>query len=801
MQNMPEQAPSLGNGMRARTRAAAAKKQIANAIIFTMKCTVCHNDLPAESVFCTRCGSKQPNAAEPSDHRYAAFISYRHLPRDKEIARKVQRAIEGFKLPRDARTANSWSNPETAPSDTATTRTLGRCFRDEDELTASYSLPERIRTALAQSRMLIVVCTPDTPDSPWVRREIEEFLRLHGRERIITVLASGSSTESIPTILKTQSAIDADGKLIKVDAEPFAADFRPEAAHERKTEMLRVLAAVAGCEYDDLRQRQRKRQRRHVAIGTACTLAFVAIIAALMAWGLSSSQERMIAESKDLAAQSQQQLAQGDRMKALETALAALPSSSSEADRPLVPEAQEALEAAVQVKHAAQGVWCPSFTLSTPGNAAAFTSSTTGSWVAILDDTYTVSVFDLRTGAFRFSIDLADYTATSNAATEDGDSELDPRDRIPNEWAIAAAGKDCLLIANRTGDGAIACFNASTGECRWLHANTVVSSLALSEDESKVMLFSIFENTTALVGILDVGSGDVIDWVEFDDSGLPECSSFLPGYLSTSAHKAYVGMDGFLIEVDFNTGTLNLTQLNDCMAQSLDGYEDTAVTASSYYNRETPGQHHPYSITSAKSGDKIWSMDSTYDYDLVGGPFQATAIDAYPQIRQFINYEGQAIVATAGANVTILRASDGETLFSDTLAHAIVGLGAGYQDDDHSALYIATADGALDVRVFPYDGVNGDSMRTPLPWTIDQATIQWYEGYDLLAILRSAKASNQTLVYRYDNRSIDETVDAPLDDMIEAAQEMLALHNGGEGSRTLVNDPLSRFAPESQAQD
>ena len=93
---------------------------------------------------------------ETQEFKYAAFISYRHLPRDKAIAQKVQRAIEGFKLPKNVRRKDE-PNPFGLPSNTETTRTLGRCFRDEDELAASHSLPEHIRQALDQSRTLIVI--------------------------------------------------------------------------------------------------------------------------------------------------------------------------------------------------------------------------------------------------------------------------------------------------------------------------------------------------------------------------------------------------------------------------------------------------------------------------------------------------------------------------------------------------------------------------------------------------------------------------------------------------------------------
>ena len=155
---------------------------------------------------------------------YAAFISYRHLPRDAEVACEVQRAIEEYRLPRLVARANA---PAETTSNTAcafpeadayaeiahkeailhtenasigtTTHNkdtfnaqehkvrrptkLGKCFRDEDELAASHSLPDSIREALAASRTLIVICSPETQESSWVRREIEMFEQI-GRAHV-----------------------------------------------------------------------------------------------------------------------------------------------------------------------------------------------------------------------------------------------------------------------------------------------------------------------------------------------------------------------------------------------------------------------------------------------------------------------------------------------------------------------------------------------------------------------------------------------------------------------------------------
>ena len=68
-------------------------------------------------------------AANPP--RYEAFISYRHVPADEAAAKRVQHALEGFRIPRALRRDER--------------RSLGRLFRDEDELKTSSPQARRSR--------------------------------------------------------------------------------------------------------------------------------------------------------------------------------------------------------------------------------------------------------------------------------------------------------------------------------------------------------------------------------------------------------------------------------------------------------------------------------------------------------------------------------------------------------------------------------------------------------------------------------------------------------------------------------
>ena len=150
-----------------------------------MRCVHCRSDIAGESRFCPRCGREQPDAPIYDEYAYEAFISYRHLPRDRTVARRLQRTLEGMHIPAEVRA-------EGGPA------RLGKLFRDEDELPTSDSLTDQITDALKRSRYLIVIATPELRESKWVQREVELFSSLHGRDRVIVALAAGETSKGFP---------------------------------------------------------------------------------------------------------------------------------------------------------------------------------------------------------------------------------------------------------------------------------------------------------------------------------------------------------------------------------------------------------------------------------------------------------------------------------------------------------------------------------------------------------------------------------------------------------------------------
>lgn len=266
--------------------------------------------------------------------KYDAFISYRHADLDLYVAKKVHKALETFKVPRAVAKKTGKKN-------------IKRVFRDQEELPIGSDLGDNIEAALSESEYLLVICSPRTPGSYWVQKEIDTFIKMHGREHVLAVLIEGEPDESFPP----QLLCDEEGNPV----EPLAADIRgasrQEMSRKMKTEIMRLAAPLLGCSYDDLKQRHRERKMKRMAAMAAVIAAFALAFGAYNAYNAALIQQnyegKQRNQSKYLADTSLNLLEEGDRRAAVLVALEALP--SEENDRPYVAEAQYALSEALYV--------------------------------------------------------------------------------------------------------------------------------------------------------------------------------------------------------------------------------------------------------------------------------------------------------------------------------------------------------------------------------------------------------------------------------------------------------------------
>ena len=200
-----------------------------------------------------------------NERNYAAFISYRHLPLDREAAIRIQKRIERFVVPKEYRSRVGGKK-------------LGLCFRDEDELPASASLSESIKYALDHSRFLIVICTPQLQLSQWCMAEIQYFLATHDRNHILAVLVDGRPDQAFPDMLRFIR--DAYGNIL-ANVEPLAANIStPEHKINNKAfkkESLRLCAALLGCPFDALWQREHRARTNRFLMAMGAGLAVMTV--------------------------------------------------------------------------------------------------------------------------------------------------------------------------------------------------------------------------------------------------------------------------------------------------------------------------------------------------------------------------------------------------------------------------------------------------------------------------------------------------------------------------------------------
>lgn len=365
------------------------------------------------------------------ERQYIAFISYRHAPLDSYVAKKLHTLIEQFAIPKALRKDGK--------------RKLGLVFRDQEELPVSSDLSEDIRRALDHSEYLIVVCSPDTAQSPWVGREIEYFLAHHPRQRVFAVLAAGEPGDVFPYALT-------HGENGMEEVEPLALDARGKnlAAMDRKLrkEAVRLYAAMLGCPYDELARRQQRRRRRTAILAASAVLAVSVGFSGMLLVknhqiDLKNQElefkndelarqkaEVQLRESELLTQNAREAMAAGDYAAAIGYAVSALP---GEEERPYYAPAENVLMDGLNLFGTRQDDHLITDTTLTQMTAIRdFQISEDGKKLITWDDYGTLTCFDTQTGEILWinQIPAANFTSVF-----DHDWKLLP---IPEQNSVAA---------------------------------------------------------------------------------------------------------------------------------------------------------------------------------------------------------------------------------------------------------------------------------------------------------------------------------------------------------------------------
>lgn len=355
------------------------------------------------------------------------------------VAAKLHRMLEQYVVPKEHR-----RNGE---------KHLGKVFRDLNELPLSSDLNADICEALDESENLIVVCTPETPKSMWVQREIEYFISKHGHEHVFVVLADGTMDESVPKHIV--NVYGEDGVTVVRQAEPLAAmivaNTKLQRSKKLRMEKLRLIAGMLGCPYDSLFQREKRRrlQRYMTLIGVMLGFAVLFISMLLLKNDeIAEKNREIVAKNEQIHQQLQQtllnesnataqlalqQVAEGDRRAAIVSLLKALPSEENQ--RPYSAQAEYALATALGAYE--PGIVYQDGTICQKTQIKEIEISTNGKYIVTRDESCVLRGFDAESKELLWErqMDVA---------------YLDSLDVVSTEqlWALAPSVRDRMTTSH-----------------------------------------------------------------------------------------------------------------------------------------------------------------------------------------------------------------------------------------------------------------------------------------------------------------------------------------------------------------
>ncbi len=241
------------------------------------------------------------------EKKYYAFISYSR--KNSKVAACVHKQLEHFRIP------VKYVAEENRPDGQKFLRPV---FRDRRDLEAAEgSFTNHIKTALEESRYLIVLCSPESAASHWVNEEIKHFLATHNNNynAIVPVIlngepGSGGNAECLPEALRLDEIMMRNLPSMIPDEGDDEKTGWENGVVQAMSYMLKVSREKIKATVDAEKVRQAK---IYAVIGVAATIIF----ALLTAWAAHAERQATFNEQRAIAGE---KLAKENEAKAKEQA-------------------------------------------------------------------------------------------------------------------------------------------------------------------------------------------------------------------------------------------------------------------------------------------------------------------------------------------------------------------------------------------------------------------------------------------------------------------------------------------------
>ena len=652
---------------------------------------------------------------------YDAFISYRHSELDKFVAEELHKQLETYKIPKKIAKKSG-------------KKRINRIFRDRDELPISSNLADPILNALKVSEYLIVICSPRLNESLWCKREIENFIAMHGQEKVLAVLIEGEPSESFPKELlyrqKEVTLENGEVVTIKEPVEPLAADVRgktkKEVKQHIKNEVLRLLAPMLNCNYDDLKQRhkERKMQRMLAIAAGVCTVGVAfGTVSTIMALEIKEQKEQIDKQywealktnAKMGADNALELLESGDRIAAIAMARELLPDSLENQEIPYTREAFYALTQSIH-PYATGANLRPVYQIKANAEISDTFLSRDGNKIGVLTKYGQLTVWDIPEKMKCLDVNI---NTISGTLTNANDVVFVGPDKI----ALLCFGKVLLWDINDNLDGNI------SAEINWDSKYRYRKDIISSKDGKYIAV--TFDNGGC---ILDTESGKTVSsWEISEDREVLLGKSFF--YDSDNFvfcdENTEEGADELCIHrVNVSTGEISNTyKVPYGRIADINGYNGYLFVAVNGANEDfvsltdKPDDALLYCFD-VNSGEKIWEYKAVEEY-----------INSI--VIPYDNYD--CFLFESYGQITALNAKSGEGIGRFTFGGTIVKIFP-LQNPDSYIVY--TRDGRY-VNLVPEQNYNVEVTGRFIAATDNIRDLEW--GTDFVAAL--PYSSKEIIVY------------------------------------------------------